>query len=127
MRKVDGKMIENLQLQRDAAIDDYNAVLKALNTASVALDDWVVSYAPDMCGEEVIEETSKRMGSIGTLAYIADVQKIIREAIGDKKMDEELSDKEYLADLAERLRHIPVMYGTDGYDIDRLESMSNEM
>lgn len=37
---------------------------------------------------------------------------------------EALSDPEYLRDLAERLRHIPVMYGTDGYDIDRLYEMA---
>lgn len=32
----------------------------------------------------------------------------------------ELSDYDYLRDLAERLRNVPVMYGIDGYDIDHL-------
>lgn len=31
-----------------------------------------------------------------------------------------LTTKEYLRDLAERLRKVPVMYGTDDGDIDRL-------
>jgi hypothetical protein len=35
-------------------------------------------------------------------------------------MSRDLTDVEYLRDLAERLRHIPVMYGTDDGDIDRL-------
>lgn len=36
----------------------------------------------------------------------------------------EKSDRDYLLDLAERLRHIPVCYGTDDYDINRLTAMA---
>ena len=36
----------------------------------------------------------------------------------------EKTDQEYLADLAERLREVPAMYGVDGYDIDRLRDMA---
>ena len=35
-------------------------------------------------------------------------------------MEKELNEADYLRDLAERLRRIPVMYGTDGGDISRL-------
>ena len=34
-----------------------------------------------------------------------------------------LSDVAYLRDLAERLTHVPVMYGTDQYDVDRLHQV----
>ena len=36
----------------------------------------------------------------------------------------ELDDAVYLRNLAERLMRIPVMYGTDGYDIDRLHQIA---
>ena len=41
--------------------------------------------------------------------------------------DNELNNSDYLKDLSERLRNIPVMYGIDGYDIDRLRSMGTEV
>ena len=41
--------------------------------------------------------------------------------------DEELPDHLYLADLAERLMHIPVMYGTDGYDVDRVAAIARKL
>lgn len=39
----------------------------------------------------------------------------------------ELSDVAYLRDLAERLRNVPCMYGTDGYDIDRLQEVAQNL
>lgn len=36
-------------------------------------------------------------------------------------------DIEFLRDLAERLRHIAVMHGVDGYDIDRLGSLARRI
>ncbi len=41
--------------------------------------------------------------------------------------DDELPPSEYLRDLSERLRSIPVMYGTNGYDIDRLEEIASDL
>lgn len=32
----------------------------------------------------------------------------------------DMTDRDYLLDLRERLRAVPVMYGVDGSDIDRL-------
>lgn len=40
---------------------------------------------------------------------------------------EELNDTDYLRDLSERIRNIPVLFGTDGYDVDRLWNMANKM
>ncbi len=34
--------------------------------------------------------------------------------------DDELGTAAYLRDLADRIMHIPTMYGVDTYDIDRL-------
>ena len=45
----------------------------------------------------------------------------------DLEDDTELPDAEYLRDLAERLMHVPVMYGTDGYDIDRLAAIARKL
>jgi hypothetical protein len=39
--------------------------------------------------------------------------------------EHEQTDAEFVRDLAERLRHIPVMYGTDDGDIDRLLEIAN--
>lgn len=40
---------------------------------------------------------------------------------------EELSDIDYLRDLADRINKIPTMYGTDGYDVERLQEMANKL
>lgn len=40
---------------------------------------------------------------------------------------EEKSDTEFLCDLAERLMRIPVMYGTDQGDIDRLNEIARKL
>lgn len=40
---------------------------------------------------------------------------------------EKLSDADYVRNLAERLMRIPVMYGTNGYDIDRLHEIAKTL
>ena len=45
----------------------------------------------------------------------------------DTEHETELTNAAYLRDLAERLREIPVRYGVDGYDIDRLVDMAREL
>lgn len=40
------------------------------------------------------------------------------------KNKDEMEDWEYMRDLVERLREVPVMYGIDGYDIDRLSNIA---
>jgi hypothetical protein len=44
-----------------------------------------------------------------------------------KDEDKELPVVEYLQDLARRLMHIPVMYGVDGYDVDRVAAIAREI
>ena len=42
-------------------------------------------------------------------------------------MEKELNDTEYLRDLAERIMHIPVMYGTDQLDASRLYRIAKRL
>lgn len=37
------------------------------------------------------------------------------------------SDSAYLRDLSNRLMHVPVMYGIDGFDIDCLAEMAGRL
>lgn len=42
-------------------------------------------------------------------------------------MAKELNDTEYLRGLAERLMHVPVMYGTDQGDVSRLYRIAERL
>ena len=44
-----------------------------------------------------------------------------------QSIDKELSDKEYLIDLADRIMHIAIMHGVSQYDSDRLLSMAAKL
>jgi hypothetical protein len=53
-----------------------------LKRCSVALDDWLNTYAHEMCAEKRVREATKRISDGGgTLAYIADLQQEIRKCI----------------------------------------------
>lgn len=55
--------------------------IPALEAASVALDDWINLYAPELCDGARVRQAQKRIAEKGTLAYIADVQQGLRAAI----------------------------------------------
>lgn len=42
-------------------------------------------------------------------------------------IEDELSDEDFLKDLADRLMKIPVMYGTDQADVDKLYEIANKL
>lgn len=42
-------------------------------------------------------------------------------------MPKEITNSEYLCDLAERLMHVPVIYGTDQGDVDTLRRIAREI
>lgn len=44
-----------------------------------------------------------------------------------KPKSKESKDVEFLRDLAQRLWHIPVMYGVDQSDADRLDSIARKL
>jgi len=57
-------------------------LLEALLAGSIALDDWLNTYAAEMCDPERVREANERIHDHGgTLAYIADLQQQIRSAI----------------------------------------------
>lgn len=55
----------------------------ALERQTVALDDWLNTYAPEFCNKGRVREADVRIHAHGgTLAYIADVQEQARAALG---------------------------------------------
>lgn len=56
---------------------------KVLAAASIALDDWLHTYADDMCDQKYVKESFQHIGEHGgTIAYIADLQSRIRKVLG---------------------------------------------
>lgn len=54
----------------------------ALAASSKAVDDWLHTYAGDMCGADHVADTNLRINEAGgVLAYIADVQQGTRQAL----------------------------------------------
>jgi hypothetical protein len=51
----------------------------------------------------------------------AELEKLLKEK---NREDRELTDEEFLFNLSERLMFVPVMFGTDQYDVDRLHAMA---
>ena len=61
-------------------------VVDLLKRLDVALDDWVVTYAPEFCSTEAIDKTRKRIvNGGGTLAYISDLNIEIRHILKENK------------------------------------------
>lgn len=55
---------------------------EALLRSNDALDDWVRTYAAELCGDKYVEESRKRIREGGgTLAYIADVKEGNKKAL----------------------------------------------
>lgn len=64
----------------------------ALEQSRMALDDWLNTYAPDMCDEKRVAEAHARIGQYGTLYYIALVQEQNCAALGHQQQVERKSD-----------------------------------
>ncbi len=61
---------------------------EALETSRIALNDWVVTYASDMCAEKDVKESWVRIGKHGgTLAYIAGVQEANTAALNTQRRE----------------------------------------
>lgn len=59
-----------------------DAVLReALERSIVAIDDWLNTYAANLCDEDDVREAQERIGKYGTLAYIAQIQQQNRAAL----------------------------------------------
>lgn len=59
-------------LSDKAAIE---AMARALERSVVALDDWLTLYADDVCDPAHVAESRQRVGQVGTIGYISEVQR----------------------------------------------------
>lgn len=69
----------------DITLQEENIALRsALEVAQRGINDWLHLYAPDECREDRVAEARKRVHEHGTLAYIADLNETIRNALAVK-------------------------------------------
>ena len=72
---------DNIRLERER-----DAARKALRKASVALDDWLNTYAAEFCDDGRVKEAYDRINENGgTIAYIADLRQEIRAILAKAK------------------------------------------
>jgi hypothetical protein len=81
---------------RARELTEKNAVIQtelakareALEESQQALNDWVVTYASDMCDEKTVQEARERIVAAGgTLAYIANITERNRAALQQKERE----------------------------------------
>jgi hypothetical protein len=63
---------------KNAEIARLHSLLKRADTA---LQDWLNVYASDMCDPKRVEEAQKRIGEVGTLAYVTFITDEIERAL----------------------------------------------
>jgi hypothetical protein len=69
-------------MSTDITLWEENAALRsALEVAQRGINDWLHLYAPDLCGEDRVNEAMKRVHEHGTLSYIAELSETIRNAL----------------------------------------------
>lgn len=74
------------ELEEMYRLEKENKLLrKALTNSTIALDDWLRTFAYDLCKEEHVKESFDRISQNGgTLAYLADLQQENRNALKPK-------------------------------------------
>lgn len=76
-------MLKNKSKRKESARE--RRLRKALERSSIALNDWLNTYASELCDEARVAEARKRIRDGGsTLAYIADIQEQNRKALGGR-------------------------------------------
>jgi len=71
------------------------ALREATAAAIVALDDWVNTYAEELCNEERVKEAHERIkDNGGTLYYVGTVLQQCREALKEDGYDQIFCDSE---------------------------------
>jgi hypothetical protein len=80
----------------------------------------MASFSGSLPHVESLEQRLRRV----RLEHEAELQRLADEAAANA---EELSPAAYLHDLAERLMRVPVSFGVDGYDIDRLSEIARSL
>ncbi len=72
-------------MSTDITLQEENAALRsALEVAQRGINDWLHLYASDECRQDRVAEARKRVHEQGTLAYIADLNETIRNALAMK-------------------------------------------
>lgn len=89
-------------------------------------DEWTVD------NDGVIRDTVRALSVqvVGTVTRKDGIARILWKTSGDvsEVLDwANASDADFLRDLAERLRQVPVMYGTDDGDIDQLLQIARRL
>lgn len=66
------------ELEELYRLEEENAKLrKALSQSSVAIDDWLHTFASELCNKDLVEQAYDRIyENGGILAYIAQIQQI---------------------------------------------------
>lgn len=81
----DGRAVLGIRNRIDdiaRAINAHDALVVALDESRIAIDDWLNTYASELCGEARVEAAHKRISDNGgTLAYIASIQEQNRAAL----------------------------------------------
>lgn len=74
------------ELEEMYRLEKENKLLRtALTNSTIALDDWLRTFAYDLCRKEHVKESYARISQNGgTLAYIADLQQANRNALKPK-------------------------------------------
>jgi len=67
-----------VRIPDDPRIAELEAALK---TSVVAIDDWLNTYAAELCDEDRVNEAKKRIMEYGTIGYIAHIQEANRKAL----------------------------------------------
>lgn len=86
--------IESLREQLHQKQHQVEATSQALETASVALDDWLNDYAHDMCDPARVAEARQRLHERGTIGYIAQVQEKVRNALENRGKEQRTAEAE---------------------------------
>lgn len=91
--RVHDSQMDNEYMMDEAAdeLDAKDAIIaelaEAVKRSNLALNDWLHQYAGEFCNEAEVEAAMKRIGAVGTIAYIADATKANRDALSKASQD----------------------------------------
>jgi len=60
---------------------DVEHLRVALKRSVVGLDDWINTFASELCNEKRVAEAYDRINAVGTLMYVAKIQEANREVL----------------------------------------------
>lgn len=63
-------------------MSNINLLQGAVETAIIALDDWINIYAPEFCDADRVKQARRRLAEHGMLYYVATVVEQCRNSLG---------------------------------------------